>query len=619
MQARFNNGIAAFVAVLLGAWHPGSAFAGTNPVSCVVGEQSMPCTFGITDPPAIQYTQGAIKFQARISQAKMPVPEGELLQVTVNLVDSKNAIKCSQNYGNIKVLNSILNVDFVPADCILDDMVASNPDLAFQLVIGGAPLKAIPLGTVPYALKSNFTVHAQEAHQADVAGQAHYAHRITADRSTFVTNQVGTGYFDFYTHPTCSQSNPTPGCGGGTVYSDGDYAGFSGDGYIQWTPVEGNPAALHVCSKDLADHIVPLDVLYLESETTNANGALNIVGQTTAKGRLTVKNTAAAVDLMCEGESSFALMVSANGGVTINEANLKLADNSVVPDLVCKGEAEFDKIIEAKQDLVVNGGYLVDGLTVNNSGTTVGGLTVAPRLGVVAEADLVCHGDAHFDGLVTAGAGLAVTTALASFGGGAEVTSGALTVDAGSSLACKGNATFGVSGDATVLKIYSAVEFYDNVTLTGLGSSAIADGAITGAKILDGTIHTSDIGPLQITTGLLADDSVTSAKIVNGTITGGVGGDVASATIAGGPGGNIASGTVTGGPTGNIGTGTITFDNLAPGAVTLGKIATGAITGGPTGNLGTGLTRVHKLASAHVSPCEVAQAVIWPRPRRRTR
>jgi len=31
------------------------------------------------------------------------------------------------------------------------------------------------------------------------------------------------------------------------------------------------------------------------------------------------------------------------------------------------------------------------------------------------------------------------------------------------------------------------------------------------------------------------------------------------------------------------------------------------------------LTRVHKLASAHVSPCEVAQAVIWPRPRRRTR
>jgi len=31
-----------------------------------------------------------------------------------------------------------------------------------------------------------------------------------------------------------------------------------------------------------------------------------------------------------------------------------------------------------------------------------------------------------------------------------------------------------------------------------------------------------------------------------------------------------------------------------------------------------GLTRVHKLASAHVSPCEVAQAVIWPRPRRRT-
>ena len=52
-----------------------------------------------------------------------------------------------------------------------------------------------------------------------------------------------------------------------------------------------------------------------------------------------------------------------------------------------------------------------------------------------------------------------------------------------------------------------------------ISANDIADGAITSAKIADGTIATADIADSAISTAKLANNSVTSAKIVDGTIT----------------------------------------------------------------------------------------------------
>ena len=148
MRTAARIGVCTLGALITSVWLGTNVWAADG-ISCKPGDQAMPCTFGISDP-GIQISNGAIKFQARISQAKMPIAEGELLRVEVKLLDSASSVKCSQDYGKVKVMNSILNLDFQPTGCVLDNIVAQTPDLQFQLVLSGAPLKPIPIGTVPY-------------------------------------------------------------------------------------------------------------------------------------------------------------------------------------------------------------------------------------------------------------------------------------------------------------------------------------------------------------------------------------------------------------------------------------------------------------------------------------
>jgi hypothetical protein len=331
MRTAARIGVCAIGALITSVWLGTNVWAAADAgISCELGDLApMPCSFGITDT-GIQISNGAIKFQARISQAKMPIAEGELLNVEVKLLDSAGSAKCSQAYGKVKVMNSILNLDFQPTGCVLDNIVAQTPDLQFQLVLSGAPLKPIPIGTVPYALKSNFAVKAQQTHQADVAAQAHYAHRLTADRQTLAANQIGTGYFDFYTHPE-----------GGSLYPADAYTPYKSDGFMQWTPVAG-PASLHVCAKGVSDDSLGmLDALFLESKTTTTHGAVVVdprqtpgvpppVGLTVKSGGATVYgettvngfswlNSGAFVDggLTCGGSADFHANVTYYGSTVV--------------------------------------------------------------------------------------------------------------------------------------------------------------------------------------------------------------------------------------------------------------------------------------------------------------
>lgn len=100
-----------------------------------------------------------------------------------------------------------------------------------------------------------------------------------------------------------------------------------------------------------------------------------------------------------------------------------------------------------------------------------------------------------------------------------------------------------------------------NVSGTLLATASIADGAVTSAKIADGTIVTAD----------LADNAITSAKIVDGTI---ATVDIADNAITSA---KIADGTIT---SADIADGTITDADISPtAAIALGKLANGITVG----------------------------------------
>jgi hypothetical protein len=133
-------------------------------------------------------------------------------------------------------------------------------------------------------------------------------------------------------------------------------------------------------------------------------------------------------------------------------------------------------------------------------------------------------------------------------------------------------------GSVTTVKI---ADYNVAIAGTGVTTAKIVDGAITSAKIANGTIGEADI----------ADSAITSAKIANGTIVAGdiADGAITSAKILDGTiaAVDIANGAVT---TDKIGTGTIVNNNIASNTITLGKIATigsGTILGNATGSTTT--------------------------------
>ena len=156
----------------------------------------------------IQRVPTSFKFQAAISQAKMPVGEAIFQTLIVNLKKG-DQVMCSETFNDVQVRDSVLNLDIgKQMSCDMDAVMAEHSGLTFQVCIGGAEncLKPVELGTVPYAVKANFAVQAQEAHTSDVSVQSHYAHRVTADRDLFESQNetLGAGYFDFYTEDSAT-------------------------------------------------------------------------------------------------------------------------------------------------------------------------------------------------------------------------------------------------------------------------------------------------------------------------------------------------------------------------------------------------------------------------------
>ena len=154
--------------------------------------------------------------------------------------------------------------------------------------------------------------------------------------------------------------------------------------------------------------------------------------------------------------------------------------------------------------------------------------------------------------------------------------------------------------------------------LTGIGTSALADNAVTSAKIADGTVSTADIADSAISTAKLADNSVTSAKIVDGAITSADIGDsqVATADLAANAvttaklaDSSVTSAKIVDGSVSNVDIANLAIDTtkLADNSVTSAKIVDGAVS---TADLADSAISTAKLADSSVTSAKIVDGAI---------
>lgn len=264
-----------------------AAAAGEVRAQTCDGAGEFPCGFQIEDV-GLQPVPQVFKFQARISQAKLPVGSGLFNRVLVNLKRGDETL-CREEFTDVQVQESVLNLEIGRGmNCELDQVIAENAELAFQVCIGGAEncLRPVALASTPYAVKSTFSTQSQTAFRSDVSGQANYAHRVTADRDLFITKEIGTGYFDFFTPAEAP-----------LLYNSDEFKAYENGGFLQWTPADEADPTLHICAKDDAtDDLIPLEELVIEANATRTtgrvevgSGGIKVQGSSSFTGNATVK------------------------------------------------------------------------------------------------------------------------------------------------------------------------------------------------------------------------------------------------------------------------------------------------------------------------------------------
>ncbi len=364
------------LSILLTLLVPGVARA--QSVACN-GVGAFPCGNQI-GTAQIQPVPQLLQLQARVSEATLPIAAGVFNKLIVELKHGDELL-CSEEFHDVRITNSTINLEIGRnMNCDLAETVATNEDLALQICIGGTDkcLRPIDLGTVPYALKSTYALLAQQAHEADLAGQAYYAHRAAADRNLELSKELGTGYFDFSTPDSAPELYPNPA----------DFAPFAHGGFITWTPEHETAPTLHIAARDaVRDTPVPLDKLLLEANSTETlgrlvvkanglqvTGASSIDGATTVIGMLSV-NAPANGDpsgLDVQGPGRFTGTLDVGGPMTVDSGGLHVT-----------GDSDIDG------SLSVTGALTSGPLTVQTGGANITG-------------DLTLTGDADIGGNLTA-------------------------------------------------------------------------------------------------------------------------------------------------------------------------------------------------------------------------
>jgi hypothetical protein len=409
-----------------------------------------PCTYDVREVQVVRSTP-TLKFQARMAQSGLPVSDTTFSILFVKLLRGTETI-CLEQFKNVPVKGGVINLEIGPnMSCPIDEAIGEHNDLAFQVCPGSVQncLKPTSLGTSPYAFKSSFASVSQEAYRANVAGQASYAHRMTADRDMLMRNTIGIGYFDFST-PTAAEAvelYPTRT----------DFIDFENSGFVTWVPTRETTAMkVHLGGKNHAsDRLAELTSLHVMSASTMASGDLLVTPPPAGKG-LTVLARGAHVT----GDSDIDGTLWTSDALTVASGGANIAGDSHI-----RGKLEMSRELRVSSEgLHVTGASTVRGeltvgemLTVLSGGVRWNGATdldgtldVAGRM-TVSGGDLVVTGDSTFTGNATVGLGLAVSQ------GGVHVSSGGVRVTTGGLVIGGGGLT--VNGDATFSERVSATDF----------------------------------------------------------------------------------------------------------------------------------------------------------------
>ncbi|MFT7582268.1 MAG: hypothetical protein ACI9MR_003950 [Myxococcota bacterium] len=320
---------------LIGIADPGPAAAQT--LTCENGD-TFPCGLQIV-AGRLQKVPAVFKFQARVSQAKLPIGQGVFSEVIVKLL-AGDIPRCEERFQNVEVRDSVLNLEIGRnMSCELDEEIATQTGLAFQVCLGSSSscLKPIELSAVPYAVKASYAQLASEAVTADQAAVADYAYRIAADPDLQLLDAMSSGYFDFRTRP-------------------------DNNGYLQWTPLLNSATPiLTITAQSFADQgPMQLEQLVLDAQTTTANGALSVSGPTTITGDITISS-----NLDLSGDATFMGIGTFEQTVTVGGA----AEARDTKTLTVKtGGAEIQT-----GGLVVGGG----GIAATGDSTVTGAFSVS--------------------------------------------------------------------------------------------------------------------------------------------------------------------------------------------------------------------------------------------------
>lgn len=602
-----------------------------------------PCSYQIKDLK-LQKVPPVFKFQARVSQAKLPIGEGLFTTVYVKLLRGTEVL-CSEQFQGVQVVDSVLNLEIGRnMSCELDEVMAENSDLAFQICPGDVNncLKPVELGSAPYAVKASFASLAQQAHHANVAGQASYAHRVTADRDLLIRNVLGIGYFDFYTPVAAKALELFP--------DPADFAAYENGGFLQWTPVKDRDA-MHlsvVGKRHDSDQMTELDTLHLFSEDTTLTGDVTVTPSVGGKG-LTV--TAQGAHII--GNTDVDGTVVITQGTTVQSGGVHVTDDSNIDGA----------LVIARATTVQSGGADITGnsqvlgtmlisqaLTVQAGGAHITGASEIAGTLLISAAATVAAGGIHVTGNSEIGGTLDVGDAvtidqggLNVSAGGVRVSSGGVSVSSGGLVVSAGGAD--ITGDSRVagrldvqeLRASGSIEVGANIAVKDqLGAShrlfavqgtalavnpdaslaktdvngvihfhgpAIFDAGVTDPVAADTFIFATGetrnltfggdltvAGQVAFPNGLIGGLAISGGLAVDGTVAipGGITGalTIGGATTITSGGANITGNSaVTGnfGATGNLtvgGTSTLTGAVAMPGGVTGALGITGAVTAG---------------------------------------
>ncbi len=396
------------------------------------GAGDFPCGYRISNVQ-IQPAPLLFNFQVRLSQAKLPLGDTILSRVVVKIKRGAETL-CTEDFHNVRVSYSTINLVIGHnIDCDLNHVVATNEDLAFQACVGGTGncLRPVAFGTVPYSLKSSYAALAQQAQVVDIADEANYAERFSADRDMLLRREIETGYFDMSTPASAPSlyANPT------------DFAPFANGGFLTWTPLHESAPTLHISARDAArDTPVPLDRLLLESNDTETlgnlvvksngmqvTGASSINSATTILGMLTVnsRSDGGLSGLKVQGTGTISGTLDVGGAATIASGGVHAVGDSDEtgslsvtgaltsggPLTVSTSGGHITGDLTLSGDLNASGSVSApaasfDDLTVGSTGATINGpITVTGQVSIPGGVSMSgVTGDFNVPGTLTAGA-----------------------------------------------------------------------------------------------------------------------------------------------------------------------------------------------------------------------